>query len=48
MSVMASFTRRSLAKNRMRTVVSIIGIALSAASLIAGAALLVARKVRKK
>lgn len=31
MSVMASFTRRSLAKNRMRTVVSIIGIALSVA-----------------
>ena len=31
MSVMTSFTRRSLAKNRMRTVVSIIGIALSVA-----------------
>lgn len=31
MNVMTSFTRRSLAKNRMRTVVSIIGIALSVA-----------------
>lgn len=31
MSVMTSFTRRSLVKNRMRTVVSIIGIALSVA-----------------
>ena len=31
MSVMTSFTRRSLAKNRMRTVVSIVGIALSVA-----------------
>ena len=31
MSVMTSFTRRSLAKNRMRTVVSVIGIVLSVA-----------------